>query len=105
MSGRKASGQRLEQERTLYDSIALVVATWPLVIFYFTVITAPATLVLCLKYWRKPISIVRRSKWRMWVAGLTAVVQLILWVALFAFFMVKIRPVLQQQPPVVTTQP
>ncbi|MGI8745258.1 MAG: hypothetical protein ACR2NN_22340 [Bryobacteraceae bacterium] len=105
MSGRKASTERLEPERTLYDSIALALVTWPLLIFYFTLITAPAALVLSIKYWSKPTSLVRRSKWRLWVAAAVAVLQLIGWVALIAFFLVKVRPVLQQRPPVVITTP
>jgi hypothetical protein len=105
MSGAKASGDRLELERMLHDSVALSLATWPLLIFYFTLITAPATLVLCIKNWRKPTSIVRRSKWRLWVASLVAVLQLVMWAGLTVFVLVKIGSQLPQRVPAVTRQP
>lgn len=58
----------LETQRTLYDSIALALATWPLLIFYFVVITAPLSVGVAIYGWKRPTSIVRRSRWRLYAA-------------------------------------
>jgi hypothetical protein len=73
----------LEAHRVKFDSIALALAVWPLLIFYFTVITAPLSLVMAIYAWKRPTSIVRRSRWRVFtaigissleIAGMTALV-------------------------------
>ena len=72
-SGRqKGRIKRLENQRTLYDGIALGVATLPLLIFYFTIITAPIALYLAIRYWNAPRSIVHRTKIRLVLAILLA---------------------------------
>src|SRR6267142_6972300 len=48
----------LDHKRTLYDSIALSMAVYPMLIFYFTVITAPMTLFVAIRYWKSPPSLV-----------------------------------------------
>jgi hypothetical protein len=58
----------LETQRTKFDSIALALAIWPLLIFYFTVITAPLSLGMAIYAWKRPSSIVRRSRWRLYAA-------------------------------------
>jgi hypothetical protein len=69
----------LETSRTLYDSIALILATWPLFIFFYvSVFTAPAALYVAIRYWNAPSSLVPRSKWRQIAAILIALAQLLL---------------------------
>jgi hypothetical protein len=73
----KAKGKikNLDNQRTLYDSIALALAVYPLVIvifYYFTFITAPMALFVAIRYWKAPRSIVRRTKVRFIVAILIA---------------------------------
>ena len=83
-SGRdKQQIQSLEKTRTLYDSIALNLAFWPvatLVFFYVTLITAPAAIYVALRYWKTPSSILPRSKFRFVLALLLAGAQMAGWV-------------------------
>ena len=69
----------LETSRTLYDSIALALATWPLFIFiYASIFTAPAALYVAIRYWSAPSSLVPRNKWRQTTAILVALTELLL---------------------------
>jgi hypothetical protein len=73
----------LENQRTLYDSIALSLAVYPLLIFYFTLVTAPMSLFVAFWYWNAPRSIVRRTKIRYVAAIILASMQIAGWGALF----------------------
>ncbi len=67
----------LETHRTLYDSMALALATWPVFIFFYAcVFTAPAALYVAVRYWKAPSSLVPRNKWRFVAAILIALTQL-----------------------------
>jgi hypothetical protein len=69
--------QALEKRRTLYDSIALALATLPaLLLFYPSIFTAPVIVYLAIRYWKKPSSIIPRSKWRFVTALLVAIMEL-----------------------------
>jgi hypothetical protein len=76
---KKGKIKSLENERTLYDSIALSLAVLPLLIFYFTVITAPMALYVAFRYWNAPRSIVHRTKIRYVLAIFFAAVQILGW--------------------------
>lgn len=71
--------KNLENQRTLYDSIALALAIYPLLIFYFTVVTAPLTLYVAIRYWNAPRSLVHRTKIRYLAAIVLALLQLAGW--------------------------
>jgi len=71
--------KNLENQRILYDSIALSLALLPLLIFYFTVITAPMALYVAIRYWSAPLSLLRRTKVRFVLAILIAGLQIIGW--------------------------
>jgi hypothetical protein len=86
---KKGKIRNLEQERTLYDNIALSLAVYPLLIFYFTLITAPATLVIAIRYWNAPRSIVHRTKARLVVAIIIASLELIGWAALIFYVFIE----------------
>jgi hypothetical protein len=73
----------LDNQRTLYDGIALSLAIYPLLIFYFTLITAPMALFVAIRHWKSPPSLVRRSKIRFVVAIIVALLQIAGWVILF----------------------
>lgn len=80
---RKGKLQRLETERTLYDTLALVVAVVPMVFMWpITCISAPIVVYLCIRYWKAPSSIIPRTKWRFVVALLIALLQIGGWAAL-----------------------
>jgi hypothetical protein len=73
----------LESRRTLYDRIALAVAIYPMLVFYFTLISAPIALYIALRYWKAPGSIPRPSRFRFVIAVVLAGLQLAGWVLLF----------------------
>jgi hypothetical protein len=73
----------LETRRTLYDDIALGLALIPLLLFYFTIITAPIALYLSFRHWKSPSSILPRTKIRFIFAILIAVLELAGWGFLF----------------------
>lgn len=75
----------LEHQRTLYDNIALSLAIYPLLIFYFTLITAPVTLFVAIRYWNAPRSLVPRTKIRYVIAIILALAQISGWTMLFAY--------------------
>ena len=72
----------LDQRRTLYDNIALLLAVGPVVtvaLWFMTPLTAPAALFVVFRYWRAPSSLVPRTKVRFVLAGLVALVELGAW--------------------------
>ena len=75
----KARAATTETARTLYDSIALILPLGSLILWPFTLIAAPATLALTLLRWRRPLSLVRRFRWRFLVGGALAFVETGLW--------------------------
>src|SRR5437667_2555281 len=88
---KKGKIKSLENQRTLYDSIALSLAILPLLIFYLTFITAPAALFIALRYWNAPRSLVHRSRIRLVLAILIAGLQIVGWVAGIYFIVVANR--------------
>jgi hypothetical protein len=79
----KGKIKSLDSQRTLYDSIALSLAVYPLLIFYFTLITAPMALFFAIRYWKTPPSILPRTKIRFVAAIIVALLQLAGWATLF----------------------
>jgi hypothetical protein len=77
----KGKIKSIENERTLYDSIALALAALPLLIFYLTFITAPAALFVAIRYWNKPRSIVHYTRFRYILAIVLAGLQIGGWIA------------------------
>jgi hypothetical protein len=89
IQARSQKGQlsQLDASRTLYDNLALVLATFPVLLIWPTIITAPMTLYLTARYWRAPSSILPRSKIRFYIAVLLAILQIALW-AWLVFFLI-----------------
>ena len=79
----KGKIKSLDNQRTLYDSIALALAIFPMLIFYFTIITAPMALFVAIRYWKTPSSILRRTKVRFIAAIVLALLQIGGWATLF----------------------
>jgi hypothetical protein len=75
----KGSLARLEKGRTRYDDIALALAIVPMLFACITIVTAPATIYVAIRYWKEPTSIVHRTRWRFVVAILIACLQLLVW--------------------------
>jgi hypothetical protein len=87
----KGKIKTLEDQRVLYDGIALSLAIVPMLIFYLTLITAPMTLFVAIRYWKAPASILRRSKFRFVVAIVISLMQIGGWAALFTFLATRHR--------------
>lgn len=85
--------EALEKRRTLFDSIALALATLPSILIYPAIITAPVVVYLSIRYWKKPSSLIPRGKWRFVVALLIAVVELTFLVVVFVGLIVGLRQV------------
>lgn len=83
-SGReKGALKHLDNQRTLYDNIALRISLYPIILFFLwflTIITAPITLFVAIRYWNAPSSILPRTKVRFIVAILVACLQLFGWI-------------------------
>ena len=82
----------LENKRTCYDSIALYVATLPLLfswpfLFFPTLLTAPMVIYMCIRYWKAPTSIIVRTKARFIAAFGIALLQLVGWTLFFGNLM------------------
>lgn len=82
---RKGRLPNLHRHRLLHDEIALALAVYPAVIpffgWVFSILTAPVSLVLAIRYWKAPLSIVPRTRWRFVVAIIFAVLEILVWVA------------------------
>lgn len=79
---KKDAAAGVVKERVLYDGIAFGLALLPMLLWPTTLITAPAALGVVIVGWKKPASLVRRGRWRLWVAGLLAILQIGAWVFL-----------------------
>jgi len=76
---RKGKLKQLENRRVLYDSVALTLALWPLLIFYLTILTAPITIYVVIRRWNAPTSVVGRTRWRMVLAAVIALAEIVGW--------------------------
>jgi hypothetical protein len=83
----KQKGQlaNLDSSRPLYDNMALVLATLPAILVWPTIITAPMSLYVAGRNWRKPSSLLPRTKVRFYLAVVLAVIEIVGWVWLTAF--------------------
>lgn len=79
----------LVTKRTLHDSIALNTTFLPLLIWPITLITAPIAFYLAITAWRKPSSILPRTRIRLVLALLFSALQIIGWVVLGIFLFQK----------------
>ena len=80
--------EKLENQRTLYDNIALALAVYPVALvfgIYFTCITAPMSLYIAFRHWSAPGSVVRNSKIRHVLAISLSVLELAGWAVLLYF--------------------
>lgn len=76
--------KNLENHRTCYDSVALMVATVSILIYWFTIFTAPIVIYLTVRHWNTPSSIIPRTKIRFIVAFVIAGAQIAGWILFFS---------------------
>lgn len=77
----------LENHRTCYDSIALMVAAVPplsFILYMFTIFTAPLSIYLTVRHWNTPTSIIPRTKIRFILAFILAGLQIAAWILFFS---------------------
>jgi len=94
-SGKKQGKiETLLESRTLYDKMALMVATLPWLIFIWgSIIGAPMAIYLVIRHWNAPCSLAGRSRWMYWAALLAALAGIAIWVFIITaiYFAPKIR--------------
>ena len=75
---RKQELGNIENHRVLYDKIAFYLAIVPFtfILWFMTVITAPATIFVVIRYWKAPNSIVSGSRFRYIAALVIALIQI-----------------------------
>lgn len=97
LNGQKAGRQRdtLDTNRTKYDSVALALATWPVLTIYFVLITAPLAFIMAIFAWKRPTSIVRRSRWRIYAALTLSSLEVVGMVAFVVFLVTQVKGKLQ----------
>ena len=88
---RKGDLAAVENRRLLYDGLALAVATFPLLIWPFTLFSTPTAVYLVVRHWRQPLSILPRTRIRFVIAFLIALAQICGWLALFYFILARRR--------------
>jgi hypothetical protein len=87
-SGKKKRKIRnLENNRVLYDSIALYIAVIPMIFIWPTILTAPASIFYSIRHWKSPSGIIPRSKSRFVIALLVAGLQVGGWSLIMAHFL------------------
>lgn len=68
--------QNVETHRTMYDTIALAVAAFPLLLIWPAIVGAPVALFVVIRRWRAPLSVVPRTRVRFYLAALLALAEL-----------------------------
>ena len=83
----KLTGREVPASRVAYDSIALSTAVFPLLFFPITIFTAPVAIFLALRYWRRPLALTHRNRWRFVVAIIVGVMEFggLGWLIVYAF--------------------
>lgn len=67
-----------QHERVNHDSIALALATLPMLTCWLTVFTTPVALFLTARSWNDPSAVFQRGRWRLWTTLGVAVLQLLI---------------------------
>ncbi len=80
----KGKIKNLENHRTCYDTIALIVATVPILFYFITIFTAPLAIYLTVKHWSMPAGITPWTRIRFIIAFLLAGFQIVGWILFFS---------------------
>jgi hypothetical protein len=80
----KGKIKNLENHRTCYDTIALMVATVPILFYFVTLFTAPLAIYLTVKHWNSPSGIIPRTRIRFILAFFMASLQISAWILFFS---------------------
>jgi hypothetical protein len=75
----KRNFKNLENHRTCYDTIALLLVTVSCIFYWVTILTAPIAIYLVVRHWNSPSSIIPRTKIRFILAFILAGMQISAW--------------------------
>lgn len=81
----------LDPSRTLYDSIAITVPLASLIFWPVTIITGPGTVVFSAMTWKRPLSLVRKGRWRFAAAILIGLSETVGWIWLIVYWWEQFR--------------
>jgi hypothetical protein len=81
----------LTRSRPLYDSMALATGLFSLLLLQLSLLAAPFTIVLAIRSFRAPGSLVPRTHVRAWIALLIGLLQLVGWTWLFVYFIMRVK--------------
>lgn len=84
-----AHSVNLETSRVLYDSIAVLTPWFSLLLWPVTIVTGPGTVVFSILKWKKPLSLVRRNRWRFVLAIVIGLGVTAGWVAVIAYLVLR----------------
>ena len=87
---KKSTIVNLENHRILYDKIAFFLSVVPftMILWFFSIVTIPATIFVVVRYWNAPCSITSAGKSRFVLAFTFAVLQIFGWVLFIDLFSV-----------------
>jgi uncharacterized RDD family membrane protein YckC len=68
--------EAVEARRTMYDTVALAFATFPALLFWPVIFSAPAALYVVMRRWNAPRSLLPRTRIRFYLAALFAIAEL-----------------------------
>jgi len=71
-----------DDRRLQYDSLALHLLTWPIFTVWLPMFAAPAALYFVIRHWNTPMSILPRTRLRLWLAALLGLAEVVGIVAL-----------------------
>jgi hypothetical protein len=77
--------------RTRYDRLALLCILLSPLVYCLSFVNAGVALFLCVRYWKRPLSILPRNRWRFVVSGVLAVALLALWIGIAGAFLLGIK--------------
>ncbi len=81
---------KLQNARTRHDRIAVALAVLPMLVFYFTIFTAPAALFYAIWHWKSPGSIVPdRRRLNLVIAIIIASFEISGWLAFLTWFVIR----------------
>jgi hypothetical protein len=82
---------QLENKRILWDSAALAMALLPVIVWFITLVTAPVAIIIAIMAFKKPSSVVPRTRIRIYLALLIATAQLVTWGVVGAHLLSRTR--------------
>ena len=85
----KGKIKNLEASRTRHDNIALSLAVYPILIFWFTIIAAPIALFLVIRHWNSPRGLTQTSRATLITAGVIALLEIAAWTTFFIMLFSK----------------